>query len=129
MRRAVLDPSALLTWFDRGDAPGPTRLEYEQGLLGVVAPRELATHVLGALTTTGEWQPDQLVRIAAELDRLGFELRDPPLDEVAGWLARGLSTSQAPYAALASSLDLPLMTADPEMLLRAATVARSAADD
>ena len=128
MRRIVLDPSALLTWFDRDGSSGPTRLEYEQGLLGVVAPRELATHVLGALTTTGTWQPDQLVRIAAELSRLEFELRDPPVDEIARWLARGLSTDQAPYAALASSLDLPLITADPEVLRRAATVARSAAD-
>ena len=128
MRRSVLDPSALLTWFDGGDAPGPTRLEYEQGLLGVVAPHELATHVLGALTTSGDWHADQLARIAAELNRLGFEFRDPPVDEIARWLARGLSTDQAPYAALASSLDLPLITADPEVLRRAATVARSAAD-
>ena len=128
MRRIVLDPSALLTWFDRGGDAGPTRLEYEQGLLGVVAPRELATHVLGALTTRGDWQADQLARIATELNRLGFEFRDPPVDEIARWLARGLTTDQAPYAALASSLDLPLITADPEVLRRAAAVARSAAD-
>lgn len=128
MRRAVLDPSALLTWFDASDASRPTRLEYEEGLLGVVAPREVTTHVLGALTASGAWQPDQLVRIAAELDRLGFELRDPPVDELARWLVRGLNADQAPYAALASSLDLPLMTVDPEVLRRAATIARSAAD-
>lgn len=128
MRRVIFDASALLTWFSADDTASPTRSDYEHGLLGVVAPRELTMHVLGALAASRDWPADRFVRVAGELDRLGFELREPPLDEIAAWLGRGLTADQAQYAALASSLDLPLITADPELLRRAATVARSTTD-
>lgn len=128
MRRIILDASALLTWFEGVGTASPLRLEYEDGLLGVVAPRELTTHVLSSLAASRDWPADRLVRVAAEIDRLGFEVREPPVDEVAAYLARGLSAAQAPYAALASALDLPLITADPELLRRAANVARSITD-
>lgn len=128
MRRVILDASALLTWFDGTDTARRLRSEYEDGLLRVVVPRDLATHLLGSLAASRRLQADQLARIAAEIDRLGFEIREPPIDEVVAWLARGLTTTQAPYAALASTLDLSLMTADPDLLHRAASVARSAAD-
>ena len=128
MRRVILDSTALLTWFDRTDSPSRLRSEYEDGLLGVVAPRELTTQLLGLLAATRAMPADVLARIAAEIDRLGFETREPPVDEIAAWLERGLTAAHAPYAALASTLDLPLVTADPDLLRRAASVARSAAD-
>lgn len=128
MRRVVLDATALLTWFSADGPHGSLRSEYEAGLLGVVAPRQLTTHVISALAVSGPWPADRLVRVAAEVERLGFELREPPIDEVAAWVARGLTADHAGYAALASSLDLPLITADPELLLRATSVARSVTD-
>jgi len=128
MRRIVLDASALLTWFATDNSGKELRAEYEEGLLGVVAPHALIAHVLAELATTRSWPADRLVRVGAELDRLGFEFREPPLDELAAWLARGIDPKHASYAALASTLDLPLMTADPELLLRATSVARSITD-
>jgi len=128
MRRVVLDASALLTWFGPDASRGRLRSEYEHGLLGVVAPRQLTTHLLTALAAARGWPADRLVRVAAEVERLGFEFREPPMDELAEWVARGLTAGQAGYAALASSLDLPLITADPELLRMAGTVARATTD-
>jgi predicted nucleic acid-binding protein len=104
------------------------RAEYEQGLLGVVVPRRLTADVLAVIARTSDGPADRLTRVAAEVDRLGFEIRDPPIDELASWLAQGLTTRQATYAALASSLDLPLVTDDSELRRRARTVARSPSD-
>ncbi len=125
MRRIVLDASALLTWFASDNSGKGLRAEYEEGLLGVVAPHGLIADVLAELAIPRSWPADRLVRVAAELDRLGFELREAPIGELASWLARGLLPKHAPYAALASSLDLPLMTADPELLRRAPSIAQS----
>jgi predicted nucleic acid-binding protein len=55
---------------------------------------------------------------------LAFELRDPPSSELAAWLARGLGGPDAAYAALASALDIPLVTTDEELLRTAGTVAQ-----
>jgi predicted nucleic acid-binding protein len=128
MRRVVLDASALLTWFADRRAAATLRAEYEQGLLGVVVPRRLTADVLAVIARTSDGPADRLTRVAAEVDRLGFEIRDPPIDELASWLAQGLTTRQATYAALASSLDLPLVTDDSELRRRARTVARSPSD-
>ena len=84
--------------------------------------------ILAALTASDEWLADSLVRVAAEVDRLEFALHEPPIDAVAAWMARGLTADQAGNAALASTLDLRLITDDPELLRRAGTVARSIAD-
>jgi len=127
MRRVILDAAALLAWFEGAEA-SPLRSEYEDGLLGVVAPRQLTTDLLSNLAASRDWPADRLVRVAAEVDHLGFEIREPPVDEIAAWLARGLPATLAPYAALASAFDLPLITANPDLLRRAASVARSTTD-
>ncbi len=128
MRRIVLDASALLTWFASDNSGQELRAEYEEGLLGIVAPHGLIADVLAELAIARSWPADRLVRVAAELDRLGFEFREPQLEELAAWLGRGLDPTHAAYAALASTLGLPLITADPELLRRAPSVARSITD-
>jgi len=128
MRRIVLDASALLTWFASDNSGKELRAEYEEGLLGVVAPHGLIADVLAELAIARSWPADRLVRVAAELDRLGIEFREPQLEELAAWLGRGLDPKHASYAALASTLDRPLITADPELLRRAPSVARSITD-
>lgn|GEM_PF-3739426 len=125
MKRVVLDASGLLSWFGPGGGRNRLRTEYEQGLLTVVAHRQLTDSVLAALAASGTWERDRLIRVASELDRLGFELHEPPIAEVAGWIARGLTADQARAAALASSMDLSLVTADPDVLSRAGIIARS----
>ena len=128
MRRVVIEPSAFLGWF-AADGPGSRlREEYERGSLVVIAPRVFALTVLEVAARRSGWGPDRLRRLATEVDRVGFELRDPPPAELAAWLAKGLNGNQAAHAALASALGLRLVTADPDLLRAAASLAISPAD-
>ena len=125
MRRVVVDASVVLAWFT--SARGPVRslrAEYEQGLLTLVAPRALPLEILEATARSTDWPASRLAKLAAELDRLGLEVRDPPTAELASWLARGLGGADAAYAALASGLDIPLFTLDEELLRMASPVAQ-----
>ena len=125
MRRVVVDASVVLAWFTSATgAARPLRAEYEQGLLTLVAPRALPLEILEATVRSTDWPASRLAKLAAELDRLGLELRDPPTSELASWLSRGLGGADAAYAALASGLDIPLVTMDEELLRRASPVAQ-----
>lgn len=125
MRRAVVDSAIVLGWFTGVPGQGQLlRTEYEQGALLVSAPRSLPTEILEATAMSGGWPADRLGAVAAALERLGFELLDPPTSELTSWLSRGLSGSAAAYAALASALEVPLVTTDEELLRQAATVAQ-----
>ena len=125
MRRVVVDASVLLAWFTSATGPARSlRAEYEQGLLTLVGPRALPFEILEATARSTDWPAGRLAELATELDRLGLELRDPPSSELASWLARGLGGADAAYAALASGLDIPLVTMDDELLRRASPVAQ-----
>ncbi|HEX2883349.1 MAG TPA: hypothetical protein VHQ42_02130 [Candidatus Limnocylindria bacterium] len=112
MRRLVLDAGAVLAWFDADGAASETRTEYESGALRVLGPRHLLADVLDRVARTGNWSADELARIGSELERLGFELTDPPGGLLAVWLARGLDARRAAYAALAEHLEVRLVTED-----------------
>lgn len=115
MRRIVIDAPLLLSWFARDGEGRPLRAEYEAGRLAIVAPAALPADIIGLVARRDELPADRLVRIAAELERLGFELRQPAPASVATWVARGLNPDRAAYPALAASLDLNLATNDPEL--------------
>ena len=121
MRRVVVDADVLLGWFDAGSAHRSLRAEYEAGTLAVIGPRGLIAEVLGALTARGV-DPERLARIGGELQRIGLQLQDPPMTELATWLGKGLAPHRAAYPALAASLEVPLVTGDPELRRVAATV-------
>ena len=124
----MIDASAFVGWFG-ADAPGrKLRDEYERGNLAIITPRVFALTVLEMAARRSGWDPDRLRRLGAEIERVGFEVRDPPPSELAAWLARGLSGRDAAHAALASAFDLRLVTADPDLLRAAAPVAVSPAD-
>jgi hypothetical protein len=121
MRRVVVDDGVLLGWFDATGPHRTLRAEYEAGTLAVIGPRGLIADVLGALAGQGV-PPDALARIGAELQRIGLQLQDPPMESLAAWLAKGLAPGRAAYPALAASLEVPLVTDDPELRRVAATV-------
>jgi predicted nucleic acid-binding protein len=120
MRRIVVDPATVLSWFDASGAS--QRRDYEAGEIAAVAPRRVHADVLAAIARRDEPSPDRLARIAAELPRLGIQLQDPPLPLLSGWLARGLDAEVAAYAALAEHLDLRLHATDPRLLEGARSV-------
>jgi len=115
MRRVVLDAGAFLTWFEPDGAHRALRAEYEAGNLTVIGPRHLAADALGMVASREGVPAERLARIGAELHRLGLQLQDPPVSELAAWLAKGLPAHIAAYPALASSLEVPLVTDDPEL--------------
>ena len=121
MRRAVVDAGVLLGWFDAASPHRSLRTQYEAGTLAVIGPRGLVADVLGMLTERGV-PPERLRLIATELQRIGLQLQDPPISELATWLASGLKSHRAAYPALAASLEVPLVTDDPELRRAAATI-------
>lgn len=125
MRRIVLDAAAFLAWFDPGEAHA-TRREYEAGALRVQVPTQFPGEVLELAAARG-MSIDDLRRLAAEVSRIGFDIGDAPPAELAPLLARGVGMKHAHYAALAASLEVPLVSAD-SGLLRAASGVASAPD-
>jgi predicted nucleic acid-binding protein len=112
MRRLVIDAGTLLSWFGASGARSEMRGEYESGQLTVVAPRTIVADALAQLAQRPGWTADRLERAATELQRLGLVLQDPPVAELARYVAKGLPADRAAYAALAQSLDLRLATDD-----------------
>jgi hypothetical protein len=121
VRRVVVDAGVILGWFDVAGPYRSLRAEYEAGTLAVIGPRGLVAEALGTLAEQGV-PPDALARIGAELQRIGLQLQDPPMESLATWLAKGLAPGRAAYPALAASLEVPLVTDDPELRRIAATV-------
>ena len=124
MRRVVVDAGALLGWFDASSPHRALRAEYEAGTLAVIGPRGLIADALGTLADRGT-PPDRLAHIGAELQRIGLHLQDPPMEALASWLAKGLPSGRAAYPALAASLEIPLVTDDPELHRVASGIPRS----
>lgn len=114
MRRVVVDAGVLLGWFDAGSPHRSLRAEYEAGMVAVIGPRGLVAEALGTLAERGV-PPAALALIGAELQRIGLQLQDPPMESLAVWLANGLAAHRAAYPALAASLEIPLVTDDPEL--------------
>jgi predicted nucleic acid-binding protein len=123
MRRVVVDAGVLIGWFDAGSPHRSLRAEYEAGTLAVIGPRGLIADVLGALSQR-DIQAEQVARVGAELQHIGLQLQDPPMEALAAWLAKGLAPGRAAYPALAASLEVPLLTDDPELRRATAGILR-----
>jgi hypothetical protein len=120
MRRLVVDADTLLSWFDAGGRGRVLRADYEAGQLAVVAPRTIVADTVALLAQRPGWTAERLERAAVELGRIGLELRDPPVAELAQYVAKGLPADRAAYPALAASLDLRLATDDARLRQAAA---------
>lgn len=115
MRRVVVDAGVLLGWFGPHGQHRALRAEYEAGALTVIGPDTLVADAMAELARRGEWTDERLAAVAVELGRIGLQLQAPQLQDLAHWLTRGLTPSQAACAALAARLELPLVTDDPDL--------------
>jgi len=130
---AVLDASVVLKWF-RGEgernlaAARSLRAAFEAGELVVLAPPLLRLEIVNVAGRRWRWGEAALVELAAALDELGFELKEPELGLVARWTARGLTAYDAAYVALADAETIRLITDDDLIVTVAPRVATALAD-
>jgi predicted nucleic acid-binding protein len=97
---------------------------YEDGHLAVTVPRLLYLELLNVAARQLRWPSDRLSELCDRLERIGFRTAEPGLNAIAGWAGRGLTAYDATYVALAEELEVPLITADGDILRRAGRVAR-----
>ena len=128
MREAVLDASVVLKWFraegeSHVEGARALRAEFEAGRLLVVVPPLLLLELLNVAARRWAWDEAALIELVATLRELGFEHRQPDLESVARWTARGLTAYDAVYVALAEAEAIELVTDDKLLLDVAAAVA------
>ena len=129
MRAAVLDTSVVVKWFRSVDEEHVTealalRRRFHEGELGVIVPPLLALEALNVAARRWRWQEAALVNFVGVLARFGFDVREPDLDGVARWAARGLTAYDAAFVALAETESIPLITSDELVLELAPGVAQ-----
>ncbi|HVR89359.1 MAG TPA: type II toxin-antitoxin system VapC family toxin [Candidatus Limnocylindria bacterium] len=122
----VLDASVIGRWFGPSrDAQSATvRTDFEAGRLVIVVPRLLFLELLNVAGRQRRWAETQLLGLVSRLVEARFEVVEPDLRRVAAWTARGLTTYDATYVALAEERGIPLVTNDREILRIAGEVAR-----
>jgi predicted nucleic acid-binding protein len=130
---AVLDASVILKWF-RGEgernsaAARSLRAAFEAGELLVFAPPLLRLEIVNVAGRRWRWAEGALLELAAALDELGFELREPELARVARWTAHGLTAYDAAYVAVAEVETISLVTDDDRIVAAAPEVAVTLSD-
>lgn len=129
MTELVLDASVLLDWFRTGrerheGGAGRLRAEYEAGRMAVVVPSLVFLEVLNVAGRRWGWDEESLGELAAALDDLGFDVREPELPSVAAWVARGLTAYDAACVALAEQNGLDVVSGDDQILSIAGDIAR-----
>lgn len=128
MRELVLDASVVIKWF-RGEhernvgAARSLRHAFEAGALLVFAPPLLHLEIVNVAGRRWAWPEGALVDLAASLGDLGFEMRQPDLERVARWTAKGLTAYDAAYVALAEAEGVELITDDERVITLAPDVA------
>lgn len=133
MRELVLDSCVVLKWIDPTEERHAAQAlalsrAFEEGRLRVTAPRFLTLEVLNVVGRTWRRDADELAATAAMLDGLRFDLVEPQLADVARWTARGLSSYDAAYVAVAEAAGIALVTDDAEVLDVAPDIARPLAE-
>lgn len=117
MTEVVLDASVVIKWFRAEgerhvESARALRRAFEAGELIVFAPPLLRLEIVNVAGRRWRWGEAALVDLAAALDDLGFELREPDLARVAHWTARGLTAYDGAYVAVAEATGTRLVTDD-----------------
>lgn len=128
MRTVVLDASVVLKWFAHGkerERRGARKLrrDHERGALSVFVPPLLFLESVNVAARGWRWGEDALLDLVDALRGLLLDVREPELEMVAVWAARGLSAYDAAYVALAETLSTELITDDETIIEIACDVA------
>lgn len=128
MTELVVDASVVLKWFGpsaerRSAEARRLRADYEAGRLVAVVPRLLFLELLNVAGRRWRWPEAALLELGRSLAELGLEVREPDLDSIARWVARGLTAYDAAYVALAEEGGLRLVTDDDRILQVAGKIA------
>ncbi len=128
----VLDASVVLKWFRReGEsrlaAARSLRATFETGELVVFAPPLLQLEIMNVAGRSWLWEEAALVELAGALSELRLEVREPELDRVARWTARGLTAYDAAYVAVAEAEGIRLVTDDDLIISKAPEIATALA--
>lgn len=129
MTELVLDASVVLKWFVGGAERGrkeasKVRADYETGRLAVVVPSLIFLELLNVAGRRWRWDEESLAELGGALDDLGLDVREPELNAVAAWVARGLTAYDAAYVALAEQIGIELVSDDAEILRLAEGIAQ-----
>ncbi|MEX2237160.1 MAG: type II toxin-antitoxin system VapC family toxin [Dehalococcoidia bacterium] len=121
MKVAILDSSVLWYWIKADESEQSKhalllREEHYSGELAVVVPRLVFTELLNIGARAYHLTDRYMDELAEHLENLAFDVKDPPLRDVAMWAASGLTAYDATYVALAVETGLPLITDDREIL-------------
>ena len=133
MTEVVLDASVVLKWFrsesERNLAAARSlRSAFEAGELLVFAPPLLRLEIVNVAGRRWGWAEESLVELAAALDALGLDLREPELGSVARWTAHGLTAYDGAYVALAEAEAVTLVTDDDFIVAAAPEMATALAE-
>jgi predicted nucleic acid-binding protein len=125
----VLDASVLLKWFVPAPEAGreqalSLRHDFEEGRLSIVVPALIFLEILNVAGRRWGWDEEALSDLAAALDELPFDVREPHLASVAAWVAQGLTAYDATYVALAEQSGVEVVSDDEEILSAAGDHAR-----
>lgn len=120
MTTFVVDSSIVLKWLRDEEGSEQARALAHENL---VAPPLLYLEVLNAAARKWRWTEETLLELVRQLERCGMAVGEPPLTGVARWAARGLTTYDASYVALAEAHECELVTVDRGILELAADVA------
>lgn len=123
MARVVVDASVVVKWFLEEDHSAEARALRDDHLSDVIlaeAPAVMPFEVLNAARYSGALDRTELARVAEALGQASIAVHDLRGDfaakTVSVALSAGLSVYDASYVALAQLLDVPLYTADEEMV-------------
>lgn len=128
MTEVVLDASVMLKWFRiqgerNAQAAASLRAQFEMGELLVLAPPLLGLEIVNVAGQSWKLEERALVTLAEALGGLGIQFREPDLVRMARWTARGLTSYDAAYVALAEAEGITLISDDELVCAKAAGTA------